>query len=169
LLLACKAGVLPASEKVLELRWEQLGPVIEEHRVQVTLDDGRKLEGKVSIVLADDFILRTGNAVERVARSSIVNLRLADPGKKWRWIGAVIGFYSVAVPIAAGSKYGPEALQGSPILAACVGGISGYFAGRSADRRFREIRILPRVHLSNPGDSPLRADFMHARDAAPRR
>jgi hypothetical protein len=137
-------GSIPASEKKpLELRWDQLGPVIETHWVQVSLDDGRKIDGRVSSVLAGAMVLKTGSGMEHIPRTSIVGLSVAGSGKKWRLIGAAIGFYAVATSISAGSKYGGEALQGPPALAAYAGGIAGYFIGRSSDRRFREIRILP--------------------------
>lgn len=142
MLLISTPGVsLALEEAQMELRWDQLAPIIEGHEVEIIMQDGKHVVGNVSCVLPDFLVLKTDRTMKHVQRPSIATLRFVKSGRKWRWIGAAAGFYAVGVPIAAGSKFGGEALQGNP--APYAGAIAGYLIGRAADRRKVTIKILP--------------------------
>ncbi len=144
LLVILAPGVsLASGEAPMELRWDQLAPVIEGRQVEITIQNGEHKNGMVLCVLVDSLDLKKGKAVEHLPRTSIATLVVINEKRKWRWIGAVLGYSAVAAPISARSKFGGEALQGPPILGVLACGVLGYYVGREADRKQTTIKILP--------------------------
>ena len=144
LLLILAPGALLASEKTpMKLNWDQLAPVLEGREVEIRLQTGEQITGEVCRVLPGSLGLKKKQTITQVPRTSIMTLKVIKETKKWRWIGAVVGYSAVAAPVSASSKFGGEALQGAPTLAVFASAILGYHLGRSKDRRRTTIEILP--------------------------
>ncbi|MFQ5740593.1 MAG: hypothetical protein ACE5JX_16430 [Acidobacteriota bacterium] len=117
--IAFSAGLetLAAVENV-QLKWSELGAVIEGRKIETVLVDGTALKGK-AITVGTEYleleIKETSNAAKypkgpaRVPRESLSVLQFTEVRGSWRAIGTAIGF----------------------------------FAGRSADKRTVVVSIVP--------------------------
>ena len=140
----------------VQLKWSELGAVIEGRKIDTVLVDGTALKGKVITVGTEYLeleIKETSDAAKypkgtaRVPRESLSALQFTEVRGSWRAIGAAIGagagaaagipFYTYAENEAAPDK-------GAAVVAALAGGgaVIGFFAGRSADKRTVVVSIV---------------------------
>ena len=126
------------------------------HRVSIPLPGGGLVEGEALSVRDDSLVLdivktsdpsRYAKGQAPIPRSSITELRLAERrGAGGRILGTAIGALGgiVAGAELAVHKTNSEAAGVSAFTVTAVAlTVGGYFAGRSADRHTRLLRIAP--------------------------
>jgi hypothetical protein len=148
MLLTALPGQMAAKTKELQLRWEDLAPLIVGKQIELLLPDGTFLYGKARGVGDEKLLIdvEASNATNHpkgqveVARSLVDKLVLTRKTIRWRLIGIAAGVIGgAAIGVAAlygGGEIHPEALLVIPLTA-----MIGYFAARSADSHEILIRI----------------------------
>jgi hypothetical protein len=139
---------------VLELRWEELQPLILGQRVTVTLADGATVHGDVLAVRDDALVVDVGRrpvpaAAQpggRLPRSAVATIRLERAGGGGgRNLGTIIGVLTgVVVGGYVTSQVADSAGTGIPLFLGLASAITagGYYAGRRIDRRITIIRVV---------------------------
>jgi len=153
LMLLSQTGSL-AESKPMELKWNELAPLIVGHRVEVILTEGPKVKGEIIAVREDALVLdvtsrakgyEKGNA--SLPRSSISLVKVERTRGSWgRTMGTVVGVMSGVVlgSYVAAKTSGPFGAVVPVFLGtASAVSIAGYFTGREIDRRATWIRVLP--------------------------
>ena len=140
----------------LQLKWNELGPRIEDKKVALVLPGGAYIEGKVQAVQPDGLRLRVSKTSDHKAqpegshlipRPSISMLQVTD----YRVFGRLLvtaGAIAAVAGIVAASN--PDVSEGPgivviPVIAAAgiIGAaLGGYHAGKKLDKRVIEIRIV---------------------------
>lgn len=147
-----------APETQIEVHWSELSVALAGGRVALVLPDGTVLQGEAVEVKTDELLLDISKSSERraypkgrrwIPRSAITTVRLTKTrGVKGRIIGTIAGF------AAAGALLGAARIENLdnevsgwvalPLLAVAIGvPVSGYYAGRSFDRKTTLIKVLP--------------------------
>ena len=153
----CLVGTMAQAEsKPLELRWNELAPLISGHVVNLTLSAGGSVRGEVAAVRDDSLVIDVRNSSDSkaypkgsgsVPRSSITLIKAERTHGSWgRSIGTTLGVLTglgVGGQVAVNSA--DSAGAGIAIFLVVAGAISvgGYFLGRSLDRKVTTIRIVP--------------------------
>jgi hypothetical protein len=144
----------PEAAALLELRWEELQPLILGQRVTVTLADGASVQGDVLAVRDDALVVDVGRrpvpaAVQpggRLPRSAVATIRLERTGGAGgRNLGTIIGVLTgVVVGGYVTSQVADSAGTGIPLFLGLASAITagGYYAGRRIDRRITIIRVV---------------------------
>jgi hypothetical protein len=139
----------------LELRWDELQPLIRGQRVTVTLTDGNDVRGEVVAVRDDAMVLdldrrsraEGASAGGTLARPSVSLIRLErSTGTGGRTLGTIIGVLTgVVVGGYVTGSVADSAGTGIPLFLGLASGITlaGYYTGRRLDRRFALIRVIP--------------------------
>ena len=156
-LLGMSQGLLWGGEpRQLQLKWNELGPRIEDKKVALVLPGGTCIEGKVQVVGSDGLRLRISKTSDRKAqpkgmhlipRQSVSTLRVTEYRKLARLL-VTAGVLAAAAGIAAASY--PEPFEGAmyvvvPAVTAggmAGGAVAGYYIGKKLDKRVIEIRIV---------------------------
>jgi hypothetical protein len=140
----------------LQLKWNELGPRIEDKMVALVLPGGTYVEGKVQAVQPDGLRLRISKTSDRqaqpkgkqlIARQSVSTLRVTEYRKLARVL-VTAGALAAAAGIVAASH--PDLYEGPAIVivpAVTAGGMAGvavaaYYAGKRLDKRVIEIRVV---------------------------
>lgn len=140
----CMAQPMMAETKPLEMRWNELAPLISGQHVEVVQNDGLKFKGEV-IAIRDQELLLDAKGNRTVMRASVAQINLERRRGAWgRTLGTVLG---VLTGIAVGgitASHTNSAGAGIPVFLGVSGaiGTSGYFLGREIDRRITKIRIV---------------------------
>ena len=150
---------LAAQSKVIQLRWEELSPIISGQEVDFVLPDGTRLHGDVFNVEADSLTVNVKKTSDKtthpkgptsVARSSISSLDMTKKTIHGRVIGTTTGVAGGALLGAAtliGMCYDRSCNEGAAAVAALGVGVGvsllGHFLGRSADMHVTSIKIIP--------------------------
>jgi hypothetical protein len=153
----CVLGLSPATAGTskLEVRWNELSPLILAHTVSLVLPGGTAIAGEVEAVRDDSLTMdvrKTSNrkvqpkGTASILRASVTTLQVTDAkGAGGRILGVVVG---VVVGMVAGAEI---AAHTSSTEAAAVGtftGLSvagatgGYYAGRGVDQHTTIIRVV---------------------------
>jgi hypothetical protein len=134
-----------AGDRTLQLKWNQLAPLLAGEKVVLRLENGERLNGRVAAVEADGLVLKRHD--QRVARTSIRELRLVHMRARGRIIGVVGGLaggLTAAGGIAATHLFSSGNGVSVAIVAVAVGlPVAGYFIGMASDRQETLIQILP--------------------------
>jgi hypothetical protein len=145
-----------AASTPLELKWNELAPLVAGHTVEVTLPAGATVKGEVVSVRDESLVLDLtktsdpkaypkGNAV--IPRASVTLLKLEKGGGSgWRTMGTVVGVLAgVVLGGYIAAKTANDVGPGIAIFLVTASGISvaGYAVGRSADKKTTMIRIVP--------------------------
>ena len=154
--LGCGAFCAKAASAPAEIRWNELAGLIVGHHVVIPLAGGVVVEGDALSVRADSLMLdvtKTSAAKlypkgqASIPRTSVTEVRLMERrGSGGRVLGTVVG---AVVGLVAGAEIAVHGTNseaaGVPTFTvsavACT--VGGYYAGRSADRRSRLLRIAP--------------------------
>ena len=140
----------------LQLKWNELGPRIEDKKVALVLPGGTCIEGKVQRVVPGGLWLRVSKTSDRQAqpkgshlipRQSVSTLRMTEYHKLARLL-VTAGALAAAAGIVAANY--PDLYEGPAIVivpAVTAGGmagvaVAGYYAGKRLDKRVTEIRIV---------------------------
>lgn len=156
-LLAMSQSLLWGGEpRQLQLKWNDLGPRIEDRKVSLVLPGGTYIEGKVLAVQPDGLRLRISKTTDRKAqpkgnqlipRQSVSTLRVTEYRKLARLL-VTAGALAIAAGIVAANQ--PDLYEGPAIVivpAVTAGGmagvaVGGYYAGKRLDKRVTEVRIV---------------------------
>jgi hypothetical protein len=153
LMLLCQTGSL-AESKPMELRWNELAPLIVGHRVEVILTEGPKVRGEIIAVREDALVLDVTSRVKgyekgnaSLPRTSISLVKVERTRGSWgRTMGTVVGVMSGVVlgSYVVAKTSGPFGAAVPVFLGtASAVSIAGYFTGREIDRRATLIRVMP--------------------------
>ena len=139
---------IAASTTVVDLRWQELAPLISGREVEIPLSSGGRARGEVLAVRADSIFMdvkkvsRTNYVKGRqsIERSEIPSLNLRKNTIRWRVVGTTAGiiaglFAGVAV----------ACVTGDPGLFFLIeGGLTtlGHLGGRAGDLKDMTIRIV---------------------------
>jgi len=158
LLAAPGLGIFPAAAATppAEIRWNELAALIVGHHVSIPLPGGGVVEGEALSVRDDSLVLDIGKTSDPsrypkgqfpLPRASVTEVRLAERrGTGGRILGSVVGALVGGVAGAEIAVHGThsEAAGVSAFTATAVAlTVGGYYAGRSADRHIRLLRIAP--------------------------
>ena len=134
-----------AGDQTLQLKWNQLAPLLTGEKVVLRLENGARVNGRVAAVQPEGLVLKRHD--RNVARNSIHELRLVHMRARGRIIGTVIGLaggLAIAGGIAATHLFSSGSGVNALIVLAVVGGpVVGYFIGQAGDRQETLIQILP--------------------------
>lgn len=151
-------AVLPATAATppAEIRWNELAALIVGHHVSIPLPGGGSVEGEALSVRDDSLVLDIGKTSDPgrypkgqtpIPRASVTEVRLVERrGSGGRILGTVVGALGGMVAggeIAAHGTRSEGAVVSTFTATAVAGTVAGYFAGRSADRHTRLLRIAP--------------------------
>jgi hypothetical protein len=154
----CVLGLSPATAGTskVEVRWNELSPLILGHTVSLVLPGGAAIAGEVVAVRDDSLTLdirKTSDSkvqpkgTASIPRASITTLQVTDAkGAGGRILGVVVG---VVVGMVAGaeivahtSRITEAAAVGTFTGVAVAGATGGYYAGRGVDRHTTIIRVV---------------------------
>jgi len=154
LLMAQQSGI--AAGKPLELKWNELSPLIAGRVVELIVPGGATVRGEVAAVREDALVLDVrqssdakaypkGNAA--IPRSSVTLLQVQRERGKWgRSIGTTLGVLTgLGLGGYTAAKTANSAGAGVAIFITIsgAGAVGGYFAGKALDRKTTEIRVIP--------------------------
>jgi hypothetical protein len=154
LVAALAAPGLTAQSRPIEMRWSELAPMIVQHHVTLTLADGTSVRGEAVAVRDDVLLMDVSKAAKgyakgsgSVPRSSITLIDVDRTKGSWgRAIGTVIGALA-GVTLGAYTAFEQNSSGGAGtatfLAIAAAGSVTGYFVGRSLDKRVMHIRIVP--------------------------
>lgn len=151
-------GLIPANAGTAqtEIRWNELAALIVGHTVTIPLAGGAVVQGEALSVRDNSLLLditRTTDARQYprgqtpIPRTSVAEVRLSEHGGAGGKIlgsvvGALVGMVAGAEIAAHGTRSeGAVVSTFSATAVACT--VAGYYAGRSADRHSRLLRIAP--------------------------
>lgn len=136
--------------KPLELRWNELAPMVAAQRVEVALADGRIVKGE-AIAVRDEALLvdaatkpKGSTSIPRVEISQITVKRTNGSGG--RIAGTILGvFVGTWIAGYTATSVTDSAGVGVPLFIGLTTLISvgGYYAGKSADTKVTRITIIP--------------------------
>lgn len=145
-----------ADNSAYRLQWADLGRIINNCRVSLTLPSGIRLQGDVASVESDALVLFVTKTSDKhaypkgrgiVPRPEVTSLRVSKTnGYGWRVAGTAIGAGTGALLGVGLAEYASS--RGGHAVAAGVAGIAiptvfGYLAGWSADRKTFLVTIEP--------------------------
>ena len=145
-----------AASQPIELKWNELTPIIQGHPVELSLKEGTKIRGEAVVIRGDSLVIEVkkvsggktyskGSAA--IPRTEISLIKLERTHGSWgRKLGVTIGLLtgiSVGGYVAAAATHSAGA--GIPLFlgVASVVTLAGYYAGRGLDERITLIRIMP--------------------------
>jgi hypothetical protein len=144
-LLLFSSIAISAGDRTLQLKWNQLAPLLTGEKVVLHLASGERVNGRVTAVQPDSLVLKRHG--QRVARTSIRELRLVHMRARGRIIGTVaglVGGLAIGSAIAVTHLWTAGNGTNAAILAVAVGlPVGGYFIGKTTDRQETLIQILP--------------------------
>jgi hypothetical protein len=139
------SAVVSAGDRTRQLKWNQLAPLLTGEKVVVHLDGGGRVSGRVAAVQPEGLVLKGHD--QKVARTSIHELRLVHMRARGRIIGTVTGLaggLAIAGGIAATHLFSEGNGVNALIVVAVVGlPVAGYFIGKAGDRQETLIQIMP--------------------------
>ena len=149
----CRVSGL-AESKPMELRWNELAPLIVGHRVEVVLTEGPKIKGEIISVREDGLVMDVTSRAKgyekgsaSISRSAVNLIKVERTRGSWgRTMGTVIGVMSgVVLGAYVGAKIDAPVGAAIPVFlgTASAASLAGYFAGREIDRRATWIRVIP--------------------------
>ena len=142
--------------KPLELKWDELTPMIRGHRVEVTLADGTNVRGEAIAVREDTLVLDVSgssnpqtypNGNGSIPRGAVVLIQLErSRGSSAKTLGTVIGVLAgVVVGGYVSATVAESAGSGIPLFLGLASGmtLAGYQAGKQLDRQLTSIKVVP--------------------------
>jgi hypothetical protein len=150
-------GIGLARAKPLEVRWNELAPMVTGHVVTLTLTDGMQVKGQAVAVREDALLLNVSSPVPgyekgngSVPRGSVVSIDVKrERGIGGRALGTVVGALG-GMGLGAWVDARNNVLRhtvgedaGTFIGIAAGGAMAGYFAGRAIDNKVTHIRVVP--------------------------
>jgi hypothetical protein len=143
-----------AEAKPLEMKWNELAPMIGTHRVGLILTDGLIVKGEVVAVREDSILLDVSSPVKgytkgngSVPRASLAMIDLERRRGAWgRTMGTVLGALGgmgLGGYVAAKKADGVGTGIGVFVGIAAGASVAGYYIGRNLDKRVTHIKVVP--------------------------
>jgi len=144
-----------AASKLLELKWNDLAPLISGQSIQIDLGEGGIVKGEALVVREDALMMEVKRSSKpaiyskgntSIPRNRITAIKLERTrGSGGRITGTVLGIlaglaFGSGVALQTDSKGGGSALF---VVIAAGLGVGGYYAGKAFDRKTTLIRIVP--------------------------
>jgi len=152
----CFAPVAPASASQLEMKWNELGPVIAGHQVKLVLPGGAAIQGEAIAVRENTLLLDVKKTSDRrsyprgqnaIQRASVTTLQFETVrGSGGRTIGLIVGVLGGVIlggDLVAHTSHSEAAAITSLFGISTGSAIAGYHSGRKHDRRITTVKILP--------------------------
>jgi len=152
----CFAPVAPASASQLEMKWNELGPVIAGHQVKLVLPGGAAIQGEAIAVRENTLLLDVKKNSDRrsyprgqnaIPRASVTTLQFETVrGSGGRTIGLIVGVLGGVIlggDLVAHTAHSEAAAIASLFGISTGSAIAGYYSGRKHDRRITTVKILP--------------------------
>ena len=150
-------GIGLARTKPLEVRWNELAPMVTGHSVTLTLIDGMQVRGQAVAVREDVLLLNVSSPVPgyekgngSIPRGSVVSIDVKrERGIGGRALGTVVGTLGgmgIGVWVDARNNVLRHTVGedvGTFIGIAAGGAAAGYFAGVAIDKKVTHIRVVP--------------------------
>jgi hypothetical protein len=150
-------GSVLAQAKPLEVRWNELAPMVTGHSVTLTLTDGMQVKGQAVAVREDALVLNVSSAVrgyekgnDSVPHGTVVSIDVKrERGIGGRALGTVVGALGgmgLGVYVDARSNVLKRTLGedvGTFVGIAAGGAVAGYFTGAAIDNKVTHIRLVP--------------------------
>jgi hypothetical protein len=161
LVAALAAGDLPVAAqgsgaKPLELKWDELAPLIRGRRVEVTVADGTTVHGEAIAVREDTLVLdvaRSSNSQTypkgngSIPRGAIALLQVErSRGSGAKALGTVVGVIAgVVIGGYVSATAADSAGVGIPLFVGLASGMTvvGYQVGKQMDRQVTVIKVVP--------------------------
>ena len=154
----CFAPAVPAAASQLELKWNELGPVIAGHHVKLVLPGGAEIQGEAIAVREDTLLLNVKKTSDRksyprgqntIPRASVTTLQFeANHGSGGRTIGVIVGALGGLIlggDLVAHTAHSEAAAISSFLGISTGSAIAGYYAGKASDRRVTTVKLLPEL------------------------
>jgi hypothetical protein len=154
----CFAPAVQASASQLELKWNELGPVIAGHQVKLVLPGGAEIQGEAIAVREDTLLLNVKKTSDRksypkgqdaIPRASVTTLQIETiRGSGGRTIGVIVGALGGLIlggDLVAHTAHSEPAAISSFLGISAGSAIAGYYAGKASDRRVTTVKILPEL------------------------
>jgi hypothetical protein len=135
------------------ITWGELSKFIVDRKIEAKLSDRTKLQGDVLAVRPDSLVLDITKSSNRKAypvgqtaipRTSVADLKFIRVGGPGRLIGGIVGAVGGAFTAGAMAWYlYPAGLIVGPFVVLPIMAVTGYYAGKAADRRRRQIILAP--------------------------
>lgn len=150
-------GASLARVKPVEVRWDELAPMVTGHSVNLTLADGMQVKGQVLAVREDALLLNVSTPIKgyekgngSIPRGSVVSIDVkVVRGIGGRALGTVVGVLG-GMGLGAWTDSRNNVLKHSVgtdtgiFIGIAVGGaVAGYLAGVAIDNKVTHIRIVP--------------------------
>jgi hypothetical protein len=136
LIICFQSALLGESVQHLNLKWSELAKAAMGAHVTLRLENNQVARGRLTGVNADNLILDSGARARAFRRGTMSGLTIVRRRGPWRTVGLVLG-------VVVGSAAMARSQNAGSLAAVAGGGLVGYLAGRSADRREVQIIILP--------------------------
>jgi hypothetical protein len=145
----------PEPRNGMQLDWDELSNVLLEKKISAVLRDGTKVQGEVLAVRPESLVLDVQKSSRKkvhpvgqaaIARELVGDVRLIrERGSAGRIVGGILGaiggiYGSVGLGFAADSV---GVLVPAMLILIPVSAVSGYYAGKLADRHTTLISIRP--------------------------
>jgi hypothetical protein len=154
----CFAPAVQASASQLELKWNELGPVIAGHQVKLVLPGGAEIQGEAIAVREDTLLLNVKKTSDRksyptgqnaIPRASVTTLQFETVrGSGGKTIGVIVGALGGLIlggDLVAHTAHSEAAATSSFLGISTGSAIAGYYAGKASDRRVTTVKILPEL------------------------
>ncbi|MBZ5619564.1 MAG: hypothetical protein LAQ69_12700 [Acidobacteriia bacterium] len=153
----CGLGLLPATAGAtqIEVRWQELSPLILGHKVTLVLPGAVTISGDAVAVRDDSLMVdirKTSDAKAfpkgstAIPRASVTTLQMTETkGVGGRVLGVVVGALIGMVgggEIVAHGRQGEAAGVSTFLAVAVAGSVGGYYAGKAVDRHTTIIRVV---------------------------
>jgi hypothetical protein len=142
--------------KPLELKWDELAPMIRGQRIEVTLADSTIVKGEAIAVREDTIVLDVSgssnpqtypNGNGSIPRGAVVLVQLErSRGSGAKTLGTVVGVLAgVVIGGYVSATVADSAGVGIPLFLGLASGITvaGYQVGKQMDRQLTTIRVVP--------------------------
>jgi uncharacterized protein YcfJ len=139
-----------------EIRWNELAALVVGRNVSIPLAGGAMVKGEALSVRDDSLMLDVTKTTDsgryprgqvRIPRTFVTEVRVAERGGSGgRILGSVVGVLTGVVAGAEIAVHGTHSEAAgvatfTAVAVACA--VGGYYAGRSADRHVRRLRVAP--------------------------
>ena len=145
-----------AATRSIELKWNELAPIIQGQRVELALREGAKIKGEAVLVRGDSLVIdvkkvsgskayHQGSA--SIPRAEISLIKLERTRGSWgRKLGVTIGLLTgISVGGYVAGTATDSARAGIPLFLGIASAVTlaGYYTGRGLDGRITLIKIMP--------------------------
>ena len=148
--------VSAASAEIRQVRWSELGELVQGKIVEVQVGNGALLKGRIQNLDRDSLEMRVKRTPDEqrflkgplvLPREAVSGVRYTARRGPWKWIGAAAGGAAgVPAAYAVSERTGGQNIARGLytfVALSIAGVVAGYFLGRAADRRPVTLELIP--------------------------